>query len=85
MPKPTLDVLNNKIDNLTFEMRAGFKSIESRQNKTNGNIEKNANRIALLEKEDIRQGNRFRNSKLLWTFIGIIISLLCLFLGKYII
>ena len=79
------EVLLEKIDNLTQKVDEGFKSIEIRQNTTNGNIIANKEKIILLEKEDIKIKEKIKDNKVFWLALTTCISLLALLLGKYVI
>lgn len=42
MPKVTLEVIIERIENLTSEVRSGFDGVHARQDKTNGKVKKNS-------------------------------------------
>ena len=84
MPDITMEVLENKIDNLTQKVDVGFKSMEIRQNTTNGNIIANKEKITLLEKEDIHIRNKFKLWKGYWLITGLLVSTILTLLGKYV-
>lgn len=51
MSKPTLGVINTKLENLTNQVVEGFRGVHSRQDRTNGNVSDNTD--YRLKNEDL--------------------------------
>jgi hypothetical protein len=81
MTQITLQVLENKIENLTQKVEEGFKGVHSRQDAQNGTLNNHSKFITDLQKEDIRIENKFKNTKVLWYVITTSFTIISFLIG----
>jgi len=91
MSQITLELLLEKINNLTEKMATGFTGVHRRLDITNGRMTKHEEKSAInkggiiaLEKEDIKIKEKIKSSKLFWITMTALISI-CLGLAGFII